>query len=179
MDLFGSCILTAIRSTVQNIFRRSGNVTKDLGSHIILWFNSIVFLFSFLLLLFCFVCLLFRATHVAFGSSQTRGWIIGAAAAGLCHSHSKARSELHLRPTYAAVCGNDASLTIWVRLGFKPTSSWILMGFVTHWVVTGTPNSIVLMTTSKFIYLDHALNAISWEKSSNYTANLITLGIIF
>ena len=36
-----------------------------------------------------------RAAPVACGGSQTRG-VIGAAAAGLHQSHSKARSELHL-----------------------------------------------------------------------------------
>ena len=46
---------------------------------------------------FLFVCLflLFRATLVAFGSSHARGQI-GATAASLCHSHSKAGSEAHL-----------------------------------------------------------------------------------
>ena len=38
----------------------------------------------------------FRATPTAYESSQARG-PIGAAAAGLCHSHSHARSELHLQ----------------------------------------------------------------------------------
>ena len=42
--------------------------------------------------------LLFRATLVAYGSSQVR-CPIGAAAAGLCHSHSSTRSKLHLLPT--------------------------------------------------------------------------------
>ena len=41
--------------------------------------------------------LLFMAIPVAYGSSQARGQI-GAAAASLHHSHSNARSELHLRP---------------------------------------------------------------------------------
>ena len=40
---------------------------------------------------------LFRAAPVAHGSSQARGQI-RAAAASLYHSHSNARSELHLRP---------------------------------------------------------------------------------
>ena len=38
---------------------------------------------------------LFRASPVVYGSSWAKGWII-AAAAGLSHSHSNARSELHL-----------------------------------------------------------------------------------
>ena len=43
--------------------------------------------------------MLFRAVPSAYGSSQARGRI-GAIAAGLCHSHSNARSdELPLQPT--------------------------------------------------------------------------------
>ena len=45
-----------------------------------------------------FFFLLFRATPMACGSSQARG-LIGATAASLPHSHSNARSELHLQPT--------------------------------------------------------------------------------
>ena len=47
-------------------------------------------------LLCLFVCLLlFRATPVAYGGSQARG-LVRATAAGLHHSHSNTRSELHL-----------------------------------------------------------------------------------
>ena len=41
---------------------------------------------------------LFKAIPVAYGGSQARGGM-GATAASLRHSHSHARSELHLRPT--------------------------------------------------------------------------------
>ena len=57
-------------------------------------------LFIYLFNLIFFFCL-FRAAFclfVAYGSSQASGWI-GAAAASLRHSHSNARSELHLPPT--------------------------------------------------------------------------------
>ena len=47
----------------------------------------------FYFVLFCFC--LFRATPIAHGSSQARGRI-RAVAAGLCQSHSHARSKLHL-----------------------------------------------------------------------------------
>ena len=46
--------------------------------------------------LFCF--LHFRAAPVAYGSSQAKGQI-GAAAAGLHHSHSNLGSKLCLQPT--------------------------------------------------------------------------------
>ena len=40
--------------------------------------------------------------------------------------------------------GNAGSLTHWVRPGSKPTSSWILVGFVNHWATTGTSGSVHL-----------------------------------
>ena len=40
---------------------------------------------------------LFRATPTVYGGSQARGRI-GAAAAGLCHSHSNLELKLHLQP---------------------------------------------------------------------------------
>ena len=52
-----------------------------------------MFLFSFF-----FLNLLLGATPAAYGSSQASGQI-GAAAVGLCRSHSNMGSELRLRPT--------------------------------------------------------------------------------
>ena len=64
----------------------------------------------------------------AYGSSQIRGWI-RAAAAGLCHSHSNARSPTM---TYITAHGNTGSLTHWVRPQWiEPASLWILVGFIT------------------------------------------------
>ena len=46
----------------------------------------------------------------------------------------------HIRnPWYATACGNAGSLTHWVRPGIKPTSSWILVGFLSCWATTGIP----------------------------------------
>ena len=56
--------------------------------------------YKFILFLFLF----FRATPVAYGSSQARGQI-GAAAAGLDHSHME--SELHLQPTRQCMATPD------------------------------------------------------------------------
>ena len=66
---------------------------------------------------------LFMATPVAYESSQARGWI-RTAAASLHHSHS-----------------NAGSLTHWARTGMEPASSWILVGFLTHWTTLGTPGT--------------------------------------
>ena len=46
----------------------------------------------------CLFVVFFRATPEVYGSSQARG-SIGAAAAGLHHSHSNTRSEPCLQPT--------------------------------------------------------------------------------
>ena len=54
----------------------------------------LLFMYSFSYLAFC----LFRASPAAYGVSQARDRI-GDIAASLRHSHSKARSELRLRPT--------------------------------------------------------------------------------
>ena len=72
-------------------------------------------LFSFFLL---------RASCVAYGSSQARGWI-RAAAAGLHHSHSNEGSKPSLRPTPKLMA------THWAGPGIEPASSWILVVFVT------------------------------------------------
>ena len=41
--------------------------------------------------------------------------------------------------TYTTVHGNAGSLTHWARPGIKRVSSWILVRFVNHWAMTGTP----------------------------------------
>ena len=52
---------------------------------------------GFFLSFFLSVCL-FRAAPMAYGGSQAKD-PIGAIAAGLYHSHSNTRSQLHLWPT--------------------------------------------------------------------------------
>ena len=64
----------------------------------------------YIYIVFC----LFRAAPTAYGGSQARSQI-GAVVAGLCHSHSNARSLIH-----------------GARPGIEPESSWILVGFVNH-----------------------------------------------
>ena len=69
------------------------------GTHFFLLHLSFWKLFFILFIyLFFFVFCLFRATPLACGGSQGRG-LTGAVAAGLCQSHSHARSELSPQPT--------------------------------------------------------------------------------
>ena len=64
---------------------------------------------------------------MGYGRSQGRGQI-AAAAAGLCHSHSKARTELFLQPTLQLSLW---ALIHWARTGNEPAPSWMLVWFIT------------------------------------------------
>ena len=72
----------------------------------------------------------------------------------------RVKSELQL-PTYttatatwdpSCICdlttahSNARSLTHGARPGINPASSWILVGFVTHWATTGTPHWVFSST---------------------------------
>ena len=81
-----------------------------------------------LVLSFLFFFWLFKNKLVAYESSQAWGWIIATAA-----SHSLSHSNTGIWATcatYTTAHGNAKSLTHWVRPGIKPSSSWILVGFV-------------------------------------------------
>jgi len=93
---------------------------------------------------FCFVlfCLLFRATPMAYGSSQVRGQI-GAAAAGLHHSHSNEGSEPRLRPIYHS----SQKRRILNPLSKTRDRTGILMGpnqVCFHRFIAGTPRIFIL-----------------------------------
>ena len=77
-----------------------------------------------LTLWFVFCCCLFV---FAFGS-QPRGQI--GAATGLHHSHSNAKSEPCLWPTYTTAHDNTRSLTHWAKPGIEPATSWFLVRFI-------------------------------------------------
>ena len=80
------------------------------------------------ILFFCLFIYFFTATLVAYGGSQARGRI-RTVAAGLHHSHSNAGAETCLWPTPQLTAMPDP-LTVWARPGIKPTSSWLLVRFV-------------------------------------------------
>ena len=90
---------------------------------------------------FSFFVFLFRATPMAYGGSQARG-PVRATAAGLHHSHSNTRSELHLWPTYSSWQHQILNPLNEERdRAIKPGSSWILVRFVNHRAAMGTPHS--------------------------------------
>ena len=75
----------------------------------------------------CLFVLFFRATPMAYGSSQARGWI-GATAAEPTPQpqHYQIRA---VSLTYTTAHGNARSLTHWAGPGIEPASSWILVRF--------------------------------------------------
>ena len=85
---------------------------------------------------FFFFFLLFRAATMAYESSQARGRI-----SRLTPQPQQPWDPSHyLWPTPQLTAMPD-SLTHWARPGFNPTSSWILVEFVNHWDMKGTPNT--------------------------------------
>ena len=80
------------------------------------------------ILFYLFIFLLFSATPAAYGGSQASGWI-RATAAGLCHSHSNAGSELCLQSTPQVTATPDPQPTHWARAVIKP-ATLLLVGFV-------------------------------------------------
>ena len=81
-----------------------------------------------------FFCL-FRATPTAYGGFQARG-LIGAVLAGLCHSHSNARSELRMVPSrirfHCVVMGTPYSTNfqkIFPKTAIRQTSTVLIQGY--------------------------------------------------
>ena len=120
LDIRNRCTLLLFNDFKNNIRPFQNTSMIDMGSY-----NLQIYY------LFIYICL-FRTTPVAYGSSQARDQI-GAAAAGLHHSHSNAGSESCLRPTTAH--GNTRSLTQMSKarnpthilmdlVGFIPTKPW-------------------------------------------------------
>ena len=84
--------------------------------------------FFLFFLFFFFLSFFFYATPVAYGESQARGRI-RAIATGLHHSHSNSGSKPRLQPT-PQLMANAGSLTHWARPRIKPTSSRLLVRFI-------------------------------------------------
>ena len=70
--------------------------------------------------------------------------------------------------TYTTAHGNTGSLTHWVRPGIEPSTSWLLVGFVNHWAMTGTPVhsfSHIILHHSPFVFTWSKISFCCWIKS--------------
>ena len=93
-----------------------------------------------------FVCfLLFRTMPMAYKISQARG-PIGTQLPQLQQHQIWAVSE-----TYTTAHGNTGSLTHWEGPRIKSASSWLLVGFVNHYAMMGTPRSLISSSIALFI----------------------------
>ena len=94
-----------------------------------------IFLFLFIYLLFC----LFRAAPAIYGPSQTSSRIGAVAAAYTTATATVKRGIRAVSATSITAHGNVGSFTHWARPGIEPTSSRMLVGFISLWATTGTP----------------------------------------
>ena len=54
--------------------------------------------------------------------------------------------------TYTTIHGNAGTLTHWTRPGIESSTSWLLVGFVNHWVTTGTPEVCTVLVKARMIF---------------------------
>ena len=135
----------------QNSFSRLNNISFYGYATFMHWwmFSFLCFYFYLFIYLFC----LFRAAPAAYGSSQQ----------GLnqsCRCQPTPQPQQYgirgASVTYATACSSARSLTHWARPEIEPASSWILVGFVTHWATVGTP---VLFSLIKPLWAYHHLQS--------------------
>ena len=100
----------------------------------------------------------FRATPVAHGSSQIRSQI----------------GEQLL--AYSPAHSNTRSLSHWMRPGIELTSSWILVGFLTHCATTGTPWTSTFLIAKLKKILQEKVN-IPHEYRHNFPTNTNELNV--
>ena len=84
----------------------------------------------------------FRATPLAYGSSLARG----SNQSYSCQAIPEAQ-QCQIRAasaTYTAAHGNAGSLTHCAGSGIETASSWMLVRFINHWAMEGTPRICVL-----------------------------------
>ena len=113
-----------LRSSL-NVIKSDNICFSKLVDHKLLYQKVTIAILIYIIIILSFLgCTM--AVPTAYGGFQIRGRI-RAVATGLCHSHSNARSELHLRPTAHSYAG---SLTHWWRPGIEPASSGILARFI-------------------------------------------------
>ena len=103
----------------------------------------------------------FRATPAAYGSSQARGCIRAAAAYTTATQHKIQATSV----TCTTARDNAGSFTHEARPGIKPSSSWLLVGFLTSWATGGTPKIRSYVSQS----CSHAQGGCGLQAASTFT----------
>ena len=78
---------------------------------------------------------LLRASHAAYGIPRLG---VEMELTLQAYTTAIATPEPSTSVTYTTAHYNARSLSYWTRPGIKPASSWILVGFLTHWATKGT-----------------------------------------
>ena len=111
-------------------------------------FRSFLSHLSFLFFSFFLVFLSFRATLAAYGDSRTG---VQLELKPPAYPRATAKQDLTVSATYTTAHGTR-SLTHWVRPGIEPASSTMLVQFVNHWAMTGTPTPTFIEFWTIFSY---------------------------
>ena len=105
-----------------------------------------------------------RAKSAAYGSSQARGSNWSCSCRPIPQPQQRRIQAMCVTCTTAH--SNAGSLTHWARPGIEPTPSWILVGFINHWSMTGTPLTVYLKyqytITKEMVSLQCKDNNNSW-----------------
>ena len=102
-------------------------------------------------------CFLFRAEPASYWSSQSEelNW---SSSCQPTPQPQQCRIQA-ISVTYTTAHGKAGSLTHWERPGIEPTSSWILVRFLTHWATMGVP---------VLLFLSSRIHIISWLLFSHF-----------
>ena len=136
--------ISSRQGTELSVFLAHQHLLFSDGSSCVFGFSPHLPFFSFLPSIFFFLSFFFFFT-LAYGNSQTSGWI-RAAAAGLHHSHSNWRSEPHPRHTLQLMA-KDQRTRDWTHILMG--TSWVCY----HWATTRTPSLVFFILLFLLSYM--------------------------
>ena len=93
---------------------------------------------------FFFLFFLFRATPVAYAYESSRLGVTSELQQSAYTTATAMPDPICICNLYHNFYSSTGSLTHWVRPAIKPSSSWTLVRFLTHWATMGTPDISLL-----------------------------------
>ena len=139
---------------------------QNLGTFFLIWVKSYSFIICFIKCsvctlpqIFLFWCLLLFVLCL-FRAKPMHGiwWFPGKGSNWIC-SHQPMPQPQQCRiqaafVTYTTAHRNAGSTAQWAKSGIKHASSWILVIFVNHWAMTGTPD-VFFWVNGAFFFVSH------------------------